>query len=76
LPGQIEDVLLFGLRARGDSKRGRDYDVAVLVRNLLSRPTVRWTTQFFSFTVMAGRVPAIATSTLPRQMAGTGPAMT
>jgi hypothetical protein len=38
LPGRIEDVLLFGSRARGDAERGSDYDVAVLVRNLSDRP--------------------------------------
>jgi uncharacterized protein len=41
LPGRIEDVLLFGSRARGDAKRGSDYDVAVLVRDLSDRPAVQ-----------------------------------
>jgi hypothetical protein len=41
LPGRIDDVLLFGSRARGDAKRGSDYDVAVLVHDLTDRPTAR-----------------------------------
>jgi predicted nucleotidyltransferase len=41
LPGRIEAVLLFGSRARGDAKRGSDYDVAVLVRDLSDRWAVR-----------------------------------
>lgn len=31
LPGKVEDVILFGSRARGTAKRGADYDVAVVV---------------------------------------------
>ena len=30
-PGKVEDVILFGSRARGTAKRGADYDVAVVV---------------------------------------------
>ena len=41
LPGRVDDVLLFGSRARGDAKRGSDYDVAVLVRDLSDRLAVR-----------------------------------
>jgi predicted nucleotidyltransferase len=41
LPGRIEAVLLFGSRARGDAKRGSDYDVAVLVRDLSDRSAVQ-----------------------------------
>jgi len=41
LPGRIDDVLLFGSRARGEAKRGSDYDVAVLVRDLSDRLAVR-----------------------------------
>jgi uncharacterized protein len=41
LPGRIDNVLLFGSRARGDAKRGSDYDVAVLVHDLADRPAMR-----------------------------------
>ncbi len=41
LPGHVDDVLLFGSRARGDAKRGSDYDVAVLVHDLADRPAAR-----------------------------------
>ena len=41
LPGHVDDVLLFGSRARGDAKRGSDYDVAVLARDLSDRLAVR-----------------------------------
>ncbi len=34
-------MLLFGSRARGDARRGSDYDVAVLVRDLSDRMAVR-----------------------------------
>ncbi|PPE80569.1 hypothetical protein C3941_07655 [Kaistia algarum] len=37
LPGRINDVVLFGSRARGDARRDSDYDVAVFVRNLTNR---------------------------------------
>jgi len=32
-PGELEDVLLFGSRARVEAKRGSDFDVAVIFRN-------------------------------------------
>lgn len=41
LPGRVDEVLLFGSRARGDARRGSDYDVAVLVRDLSDRSAVR-----------------------------------
>jgi hypothetical protein len=41
LPGCVDNVLLFGSRARGDAKRGSDYDVAVLVRDLSDRLEAR-----------------------------------
>lgn len=34
LPGRVARVVLFGSRARGDARRGSDYDVAVFVRNM------------------------------------------
>lgn len=40
LPGRVDRVVLFGSRARGDSTRWSDYDVAVLVRELVDRDTV------------------------------------
>jgi uncharacterized protein len=43
LPGRVDDVLLFGSRARGDAKRGSDYDVAVLVHDMSDRLVVRRT---------------------------------
>jgi predicted nucleotidyltransferase len=36
LPGRVDEVLLFGSRARGDARRGSDYDVAVLADYLAS----------------------------------------
>lgn len=36
LPG-ISRVVLFGSRARGDARRGSDYDVAVFIRDLPDR---------------------------------------
>lgn len=40
LPGRIAGLILFGSRARGDSKRGSDYDLAVVVRGLEERGSV------------------------------------
>ena len=37
LPGRIENVVLFGSRARGEARRDSDYDVAVFVRDLTNR---------------------------------------
>jgi uncharacterized protein len=39
-PGRIIEILLFGSRARGDSRPDSDYDVAVLIRNLEDRRAV------------------------------------
>ena len=36
LPGSVEDVVLFGSRARGDAQEDSDYDVAVLLRDGLA----------------------------------------
>jgi predicted nucleotidyltransferase len=39
-PGRVSDVLLFGSRARGDARRGSDYDVAVFLRALEDRSAI------------------------------------
>jgi predicted nucleotidyltransferase len=36
LPGAVEDVILFGSRARGDAQADSDYDLAVLLSDRLS----------------------------------------
>ena len=36
LPDAVEDVILFGSRARGDAQADSDYDVAVLLRDGLA----------------------------------------
>jgi uncharacterized protein len=36
LPGSVEDVILFGSRARGDAQEGSDYDLAVLLNGRLA----------------------------------------
>ncbi|HEU0155517.1 MAG TPA: nucleotidyltransferase domain-containing protein [Stellaceae bacterium] len=36
---QVERVVLFGSRARGDAGPDSDYDVAVFLRDLIDRPT-------------------------------------
>ncbi|MER8482886.1 nucleotidyltransferase domain-containing protein [Mesorhizobium sp. M1322] len=36
-PGKVTNVVLFGSRARGDSRRGSDYDVAVFISDLNNR---------------------------------------
>lgn len=41
LPGQVARVVLFGSRARGDSRPDSDYDVAVFVRGSADRRAVR-----------------------------------
>lgn len=41
LPGRIARVVLFGSRARGDARRGSDYDVAVFVRGVDGRTARR-----------------------------------
>ena len=38
---EVERLVLFGSRARGDARDDSDYDVAVLVRNLPNRRLVR-----------------------------------
>ena len=40
MPDRVKDVLLFGSRARGDAKRGSDYDVAVLIDPLGNRRSI------------------------------------
>lgn len=40
LPDRISNVVLFGSRARGTSRRDSDYDVAVFVRNLENRKRI------------------------------------
>jgi predicted nucleotidyltransferase len=37
----VEKLILFGSRARGEAEADSDWDVAVVVRNLLDRPHVR-----------------------------------
>lgn len=36
LPGAVEDMILFGSRARGDAQANSDYDVAVLLKDGLA----------------------------------------
>jgi predicted nucleotidyltransferase len=40
MPGQVTKIVLFGSRARGDARRGSDYDIAVFVRDLGDRRRV------------------------------------
>jgi predicted nucleotidyltransferase len=40
LPGEVVQMILFGSRARGDSHRDSDYDVAVFVKNLDDRRSI------------------------------------
>lgn len=40
LPGQISDIVLFGSRARRQSRRNSDYDVAVVVNDDVYRGTM------------------------------------
>jgi predicted nucleotidyltransferase len=40
VPG-VEKVILFGLRARGQGRKGSDYDVAVVIRDLFDRRRVQ-----------------------------------
>lgn len=39
-PGQLNDVLLFGSRARGEAGRGSDYDVAVVFAHDENDPAI------------------------------------
>jgi predicted nucleotidyltransferase len=36
LPGAVEDVILFGSRARGDAQADSDYDLAILLKDGLA----------------------------------------
>jgi len=36
-PGRVEQVVLFGSRARGDARRDSDYDLAVFIQDLEDR---------------------------------------
>src|SRR5258708_5641712 len=40
LPGQVDCLVLFGSRARGDASRKSDYDVAVFIQNLEDQQSV------------------------------------
>lgn len=40
LPNRISSVVLFGSRARGNSRRDSDYDVAVFVKNFDNRKRI------------------------------------
>jgi predicted nucleotidyltransferase len=40
LPDRVSNVVLFGSRARGNSRRGSDYDVAVFVKHLDNRKRI------------------------------------
>ncbi len=42
LPGNVERVVLFGSRARGEARRGSDYDIAVFVREGAERTAVHY----------------------------------
>jgi uncharacterized protein len=41
LPGQVERMMLFGSRARGDAEEDSDYDVAVFIRDSVSDSQVQ-----------------------------------
>ncbi len=39
-PGQVESIVLFGSRARGDASSGSDWDVAVFLKGQIDRDAV------------------------------------
>ncbi len=73
LPGKVTGVVLFGSRARGDARRGSDYDVAVFIRELDDRRAIDHTLADMAYShILAGfhirpvAIPADYLTTSPR----------